>query len=116
VLRPAADENFNNDIVRGLIRRKPDVDLVRVQDAGLSGASDPEVLEWAARQGRSLVTHDVSTLSKHAYERIAAGQPMRGVFEVPTGLSVARAIDDFLLIVECSFEGEWEGQVRYLPL
>jgi hypothetical protein len=41
---------------------------------------------------------------------------MPGVFEVATGLSVARAIDDLVLIVECSLEGEWEGQVRYLPL
>jgi hypothetical protein len=29
----AADENFNNDILRGLLRRKPDLDIVRVQDA-----------------------------------------------------------------------------------
>ena len=35
VLRLAADENFNNDIVRGLVRRKPDLDIVRVQDVGL---------------------------------------------------------------------------------
>jgi len=41
---------------------------------------------------------------------------MRGVFEVPNTLSIGRAIDDLLLIVECGFEGEWEGQVRYLPL
>lgn len=116
MLRLAADENFNNDIVRGLIRRKPDVDLVRVQDVGLSAADDPQVLEWAAQQGRVLVTHDVSTLSKHAYDRVAAGKPMPGVFEVGTDLSVARAVDDLLLIVECSLEGEWEGQVRYLPL
>ena len=27
-----ADENFNNDIVRGMLRRKPDLDIVRVQD------------------------------------------------------------------------------------
>jgi hypothetical protein len=33
----AADENFNNDILRGLLRRKPDLDMVRVQDAGLPG-------------------------------------------------------------------------------
>lgn len=116
MLRLAADENFNNDIVRGLVRRKPDLDIVRVQDVGLSGADDPAILEWAARQGRLLVTHDVSTVSKHAYERVAAGRPMPGVFEVGTGLSVARAVDDLLLIVECSLDGEWEGQVRYLPL
>ena len=41
MLRLAADENFNNDIVRGLLRRKPDSDIVRVQDADLSGADDP---------------------------------------------------------------------------
>jgi predicted nuclease of predicted toxin-antitoxin system len=75
VLRLGADENFNNDIIRGLIRRKPDVDIVRVQDVGLSGADDPDVLEWAARQGRVLVTHDVSTLSKYASERVQRESP-----------------------------------------
>jgi hypothetical protein len=49
VLRLAADENFNNDSVRGLIRRKPEVDIVHVQDVGLSGADDPTVLKWAAQ-------------------------------------------------------------------
>ncbi|MCX8049222.1 MAG: DUF5615 family PIN-like protein [Methylohalobius sp.] len=57
----AADENFNNDIVRALLRRRPDLDIVRLQDVGLSGASDPAVLEWAAREGRVLLTHDVTT-------------------------------------------------------
>ncbi len=74
----------------------------------LSGADDPAVLEWAARHGRVPVAHDVSTLSKHAYDR-AAGQPMPGVFEVGPAVSVARAIEDLLLIVECSLEGEWQG-------
>lgn len=52
MLALATDENFNNDIVRGALRRKPDLNVVRVQDAGLSGADDPTVLEWAAQQGR----------------------------------------------------------------
>jgi hypothetical protein len=38
-----ADENFNNDIVRGLLRRRPKLDVVRVQDVGLSGAEDADV-------------------------------------------------------------------------
>jgi Domain of unknown function (DUF5615) len=49
VIRLPADENFNNNIVRGVRLGAPDIDLVRVQDVGLSGASDPTVLEWAAR-------------------------------------------------------------------
>ena len=116
MLRFAADENFNRDIVRGLVRRKPDLDIVRVQDAGLAGADDLSVLEWAAVQGRVVITHDVSTLTKHVYDRVAAGRPMPGVFEVVSGASVGSAIDDLLLLAECSHEGEWEGQVRYLPL
>lgn len=66
MLRFAADENFNNDIVRGVMRRNPDVDIVRVQDAGLSGADDPTVLEWAAQEGRVLLTNDVATMTKYA--------------------------------------------------
>ncbi len=62
MLRLAADENFNNDIVRGLWRRKSELDIVHIQDVGLSGADDPTVLEWAAREGRVLLTHDVTTM------------------------------------------------------
>ena len=41
---------------------------------------------------------------------------MPGVFEVGPGVPLAQAIEDLLLIVECSQPNEWEGQVRYLPL
>ena len=116
MLRFAADENFNGDIVRGLLRRNPKLDIVRVQDVGLSGANDPSVLQWAADQGRVIVTHDISTLAKHAFDRIAAGLPMPGVFEVRSVASVGQAFDDLILLAECSLKGEWEGQVRFLPL
>jgi len=116
MLRLAADENFNGDIVRGLLRRNPKLDIVRVQDVGLSGADDPSVLQWAADQGRVIVTHDISPVAKHAFDRIAAGQPMPGVFEVKSVAPVGQAIDNLVLLAECSVDGEWEGQVRFLPL
>ncbi len=112
----AADENFNNNIVRGLLRRKPEVNVVRVQDAGLSGVDDPVVLEWAAKERRVLLTHDVATITRHAYDRVRAGKPMPGVFEVAANIPVGVAVEEILLLVECSFDGEWEAQVRYLPL
>jgi len=115
-MRWAADENFNNDIVRGLLRRKPDVDIVRVQDVGLSGADDQTLLEWAADEGRVLLTHDVSTITQYAYERVEAGKPMPGVFEVSRDIPMGVVIDDLILLTEFSLENEWEGQVRYLPL
>ena len=116
MLRLAADENFNSNIVRGLLRRQPELDIVRIQDVGLSGADDPTVLEWAAQEERVLLTHDVSTITRYAYERVRAGRPMPGVFEVSRAVPTGRAIEDILLLAECSLDGEWEGQVRYLPL
>jgi hypothetical protein len=63
-----------------------------------------------------VITHDVSTLTKNAFDRVAAGLLMPGVFEVASGASVGSAIDGPPLLAECSHEGEWDGQVRYLPL
>jgi len=116
MLALAADENFNNDIIRGALRRHPEMDIVRVQDGGLSGADDATVLEWAAQQGRVLFTHDVSTMTGLAYERVLSGKRMPGVFEVSRDVPVSLAIEDLVLIAECSLDSEWEGQVRYLPL
>ncbi|HEX6769942.1 MAG TPA: DUF5615 family PIN-like protein, partial [Candidatus Binatia bacterium] len=74
MIKFAADENLNNNLIRGMLRRNPEIDMVRVQDAGLSGADDPTILEWCAEQERILLTNDVSTITKFAYQRIAVGQ------------------------------------------
>jgi hypothetical protein len=116
VLRFLADENFNNQIVRGVLRRNSDVHIVRVQDVGLAEADDPTVLEWAAQNGRIVLTHDVTTMTNFAYERVQAGLSMPGLFEVSRRVPVGLAIEEILLLDECSLEGEWEGQVRFLPL
>ncbi len=116
MLRLAADENFNNDIVRGVRRRTPAVDIVRVQDVGLLAADDPSILEWAAINGRVLLTHDVATMTRYAYERVREGKPMPGIFEIGRQLPIGAAIEEIVLLAVCSLDGEWEGQVRYLPL
>ena len=116
MLRYAADENFNNDILRGLRRRDDRIDVVRVQDVDLSATLDPIILDWAARENRVVLSHDVSTMVGFAYDRVKAGQPMPGLVEVSRQVPLGEAIEDLLLLAQCSVEGEWEGQVLYLPL
>jgi len=41
---------------------------------------------------------------------------MAGVFEVSRTVPLRVVIKDLILLTECSFENEWAGQVRYLPL
>ncbi len=89
---------------------------MQARDAGLSRTPDPELLAWAAANGRLVLTHDVNTLVGYAYQRIESGQPVPGVFVVPQSLAVGRAIEDLVLVVECSEQEEWQVQVHYLPL
>jgi hypothetical protein len=78
MIRFLADENFNHQIVRGILRQNSQIDF--------------------------------------AYERLESGLFMPGLFEVSRRVPVGLAIEEILLIAECSLEGDWEGQVRFLPL
>jgi len=111
-----ADENFNGRIVRGLLRRAPHIDLVRAQDVGLLGTSDPTVLEWAAKSGRVLLTHDAATMPAHAFNRIERGLATSGVLIVRESLAIRSVIEDLLLIFEAGEAQDLIGGVIYLPL
>jgi predicted nuclease of predicted toxin-antitoxin system len=116
MMKLLTDENLDNTIIRGLLRRNPEIDIVRVQDVGLSGEDDPIVLEWAAQEGRILLTHDVATITRYAYERLAQNLAMPGVIEIRTDAPVGRVIEDICILLECGIPEELEGQIYYLPL
>ena len=116
MIRFLTDEDFNRRILRGLRRRIPSLDIVRIQDVGLITKPDTEVLEWAANENRIVLTHDVTTMSKHAFDRVTENLPMPGVIEVSQDVPIGEAIEELILIAECSLENEWQNQVIFLPL
>jgi hypothetical protein len=115
MLRFAADENFNGHLLRGLLRRLPGLDVVRIQDTELCGQGDPEVLAWAAAEARVLLTHDVSSLTAAANERLKAGEPLAGVIEVSLSLGLGRAIEELELLAEAGTREDCKNQILYLP-
>jgi predicted nuclease of predicted toxin-antitoxin system len=115
MLRLASDADFNVDILRGLFHRQPDLNLLQVQDVGLRTADDRIILEWAANEGRILLTHDRATMPDFAYDRVRAGQPMPGLFVVRNRPLLGPIIDEILLITLCSAQEEWKDRVEYLP-
>jgi hypothetical protein len=52
MLRLASDADVHGDLIRGLRRRLPELDLVRAQDALPEGTADSEILAWAAAENR----------------------------------------------------------------
>lgn len=112
----ATDENFNENIINGVLRALPDISLVSIMEFGLSAAPDPRILEWSARERYVLISHDYDTMPGFAYDRISAGLLMPGLLLVPSTLSITTAIKDLVLMLGCMLDDEWESQVRYVPL
>jgi predicted nuclease of predicted toxin-antitoxin system len=113
----ASDADFNGRVYRALLRRQPDIDLLRAQDVGLRTASDSVVLNWAAAEGRILLTHDRETLIRFAHQRVKSGLPMPGVFVIRNRPhQIGQMVEDILLIVLCSSQDEWKDRVVFLPL
>jgi len=107
-----ADECFNNDIIRGLLRRLPDLDLVRAQDIfEVAGRDDESLLAWARKNDRVVLTHDLSTMLPALQH-----QSTFAIVLVPDSLPIARIIEDLLLLDQCSRESDWAAGVIYLPL
>lgn len=82
----------------------------------MAGYPDPDILQWAAETGRVVLTHDAGDMPRFAYDRIGEGKEMPGVFEVRQNHPLEVIIEDILLLADASHDGEWDDQVRYLPL
>jgi len=115
MLRLVSDEDVHDDIIRGLRRRDPALDIVRVQDVGLDHTPDPIILEWAADNERVLVTGDLNTMVGFAWGRVQAGLPMPGVFALLENAGIGRVIDDILLMAQCYDVDDVKDQVLYVP-
>jgi len=116
MMRFLADENFNGRVLRGIRRGCSEADIVRVQDTVVYQADDPQVLEWAAQEGRILLTYDIETMVGFANDRIAAGVPMPGMIAVRHTLPIGLVIAEILTIIGASEAGDWESIVAFLPL
>jgi hypothetical protein len=116
VIALLADENFDHTILRGVLGRLPDADVAHVQELGLSGIDDDELLDRAAAMGRVLLTHDFNTLIRYAVERVGDGRPMPGVIAVKKSLPIGVAVDELVLAIACGLAEDFENQIRFLPI
>ncbi|MEM9276766.1 MAG: DUF5615 family PIN-like protein [Cyanobacteria bacterium P01_F01_bin.143] len=57
-----ADADLNQNIVNAVIRINSEIDFQTANDANLRGLKDDKVLELAAHQKRTLVSHDQRTM------------------------------------------------------
>ena len=109
-----ADNDLRKAIVRGAVRREPQMNFRSAQAARLDGVPDPEVLAFAADEGRILVSHDFQTMPKH-FRQFTQGRRSPGVLLVRQDLPVGEAIETLLLIWEASEADEWANRLCLAP-
>lgn len=51
-----------------------------------------------------------------AYEQLRDKEQMSGLFIINDRMPVRQAIDELVVLVNCSEQSEWKGVVLYLPL
>ncbi|HXQ33780.1 MAG TPA: hypothetical protein VN843_07200 [Anaerolineales bacterium] len=68
------DQDLDHVILRRLLLRVTNLNVITAHQASLSNASDPEVLAWVAEQERTLVPHNGRTMPYHAASRIARAE------------------------------------------
>jgi hypothetical protein len=115
MLRLVSDEDVHDDIIRGLRRREPELDIVRALDVGLDHTPDPDILVWAASHERVLVTGDLNTMVGFAWARVRSQQPMPGVLALLENIGAGRVIDDILLVALCYGAEDMRDQVLFIP-
>jgi hypothetical protein len=113
------DEDFNQSIVMGLRRARPQMDIPTLQAAGMLHSPDPVVLEFAKEQDRILLSHDLHTMPDHFATLLVglpAGEHSPGVILVPQETPIGTAIQWILEIWEASRHEEWRDLPTRLPL
>jgi uncharacterized protein DUF5615 len=109
------DQDLDHDILRGLLRRIPQLDAVTAFEIRLMKATDSQLLTWAAQEGRIIVTHDRRTMPTHAADLMGKGENIAGLFVVPRSLPLHQVLADLELMITCSENDEWVNVIRYLP-
>ena len=108
-----ADADLNENIVRGLRRREPAIDLLDAHEGKIVGLSDPEVLEIAALTGRVLISHDCNTMPDH-FARFLKKSDSPGLLIVSQSLGIGPAIEVVLSNWAVMDSDDIRNQLRFL--
>jgi len=80
------------------------------------GSDDPDILIWAEREGRILVSFDRSTLPNFLSDHLQAGHHSPGIFLIRRGATLTEVVDFLVLATYASEPWEWEDRCQFIPM
>lgn len=115
MLRFLADENVRGPVISGILRRQPDLDLIRAVDVHLGNTSDETILEWAAQNERILLTRDNATMIGFIRDRVSKGLHMPGAIVLRERATHRQQIESVIMVALASESFEWMNRIEFLP-
>jgi hypothetical protein len=93
------------------------IDVVRVGDlADLPlQTPDPEILGWAERSGRILLTFDEHSMPGHWIAHLQAGRHSPGLFIMRSNVTLPEIAEVMVIVAHASDPGEWVDRLEYIP-
>ena len=93
------------------------MDVVRVGDpADLPcGSLDPDVLTWAERDGRILLTLDRQTIATHVAAHLRSGGHSPGVLLLRGGPAVSQVVAFLVLAAHAGDPADYRDRIEYIP-
>ena len=112
------DENLTPRLKAALLRYNPEIDVLRVGEAGAPplGTLDPDILTYLEAAQRVLITDNRRSMPGHIADHFAGGRHHWGIFQVRPNAAIGQLVEAICLLAEASEAEEWKNQLRWLPL
>jgi hypothetical protein len=115
------DEHLRGPVWQSILRHNLGgdylLDTVRIGDVPdlPPGAQDSEVLMWAERETRLLITEDRQTMAGHLRRHLADGHHSPGIIMVRTGISMRNLMEFLALIAYAGDPAEFADTITFVP-
>jgi hypothetical protein len=93
------------------------LDAVRVGDPPdlPLGTRDPDILLWAEREGRILLSRDKGSLPQHLAQHLQAGHHSPGIFILRPGATIRELLAALALVAHAGNPIDYQDQMIYVP-
>jgi hypothetical protein len=93
------------------------IDATRVGDPSdlPLGTQDPDILLWAERERRIVVSFDRKTMPGHLAAHLASGHRSPGVFLIRRRASLSDVVDYLALATVASDADDWKDLYHFIP-
>ena len=104
-------------ILRHNLRTDHALDIVCVGESSELplGISDLEILQWAERKQRILVTQDRRTMPAHLQHHLDSGHHSPGILTVHRNSSIRELLEILILIDQAGENADFADAVNYIP-